>query len=180
MHALPGGEVRVGPEGAGSGPGRPRRRARDAGRERAYPAPSSRPPEARRLPKLLPLVRERLALGSSWSPSSTTKGPPPAYLQVTGPRSRSAERRMGDSNPRGLSPNTLSKCLNGGGKCSLACVAAGQRGARMVRTTPGWGWIGKNCYQNCYRCADHGNGVSAPRDLVMRRVSRAASWRPRS
>src|SRR5450756_1740970 len=86
----------------------------------------------------------------------------------------SHERRMGDSNPRGLSPNTLSKCLNGGGKCSLACVAAGQRGARMVRTTPGWGWIGKNCYQSCYRCADHGNGVSAPRDLVMRRVSRAA------
>src|SRR5665647_1453636 len=39
------------------------------------------------------------------------KGPPPTSPQVTGP---SHTRRMGDSNPRGLSPNTLSKCLNGG------------------------------------------------------------------
>jgi len=36
--------------------------------------------------------------------------------------------------------------------CSLVYVPAGQRGARMVRTTPGSDWIGKNCYQNCYRC----------------------------
>ena len=27
----------------------------------------------------------------------------------------------------------------------------------MVRATPGSGWIGKNCYQNCYR-----SGGAAP------------------
>src|SRR5665648_863059 len=53
------------------------------------------------------------------------KGPPPAYPQVTGPSHR---RRMGDSNPRGLSPNTLSKCLNGGWD-----VFAGVRFRRSAR-----------------------------------------------
>src|SRR5674476_1338243 len=81
-----------------------------------------------------------------------SRDPGPATCVATGhgpfePVSRAED---GDSNPRGLSPNTPSKCLDGGGKCSLGCVAAGQRGARMVRTTPGSGWIGRNCYQNCY------------------------------
>src|SRR5665647_1803741 len=49
--------------------------------------------------------------GPAASDAPTTKGPTPAFPQVTGPSPR---RRMGDSNPRGLSPNTLSKCLNGG------------------------------------------------------------------
>ena len=42
----------------------------------------------------------------------------------------------------------------------------------MIRTTPGSGWIGKNCYQNCYR---RGAGLAErlPNDQFERAVSEA-------
>src|SRR5674476_1118093 len=52
--------------------------------------------------------------------------------------------------PEGVTPTRFPSASTGGGKCSLVYVPAGQRGARMIRTTSGSGWIGKNCYQNCY------------------------------
>src|SRR5450830_1462270 len=63
----------------------------------------------------------------------------------------SHQRRMGDSNPRGLSPNTLSKCLNGGVKCSPVCVCACQRVVGTHHAASGSGRMERNCYQNCYQ-----------------------------
>jgi len=53
------------------------------------------------LPQLLPPFPKSLR-------DRQPKGPFPASPQVTGPFSW---RRMGDSNPRGLAPNTLSNCV---------------------------------------------------------------------
>jgi hypothetical protein len=48
---------------------------------------------------------------------------------------------MGDSNPRGLSPNTLSKCLNGG--CGVLAGVRFRRSARCGNTSRRL-WIGPN------------------------------------
>ena len=96
------------------------------------------------------------------------KGPPPAKSQVTGPSSRGG---WGIRTPEGFHPTRFPSASTGGGKRSPLYVPAGQRGARMVRATPGSSWIGKNCYRNCYqgraratarqsRVGHHGSGVA--------------------
>ena len=88
-----------------------------------------RPAERELLPKLLPEPAE-----------------PPAARHAEGPATHvsaghrpNAQRRMGDSNPRGLSPNTLSKCLNGG--CGVLAGVCLCRSARCGNTSRRL-WIG--------------------------------------
>ena len=61
--------------------------------------------------------------------ASTPKGP---ATHVSAGHRPFARRRMGVSNPRGLSPNTLSKCLNGGWE-----VFAAMRFRRSARCADG-------------------------------------------
>ena len=81
------------------------------------------------LPELLP--------GPDHPPApANAEGPATCITAGHGPNSR---RRMGDSNPRGLSPNTLSKCLNGG--CEVLAGVGFRRSARCA-DGPHDPWIG--------------------------------------
>ena len=60
------------------------------------------------------------------------------------------QRRMGDSNPRGCYPNTLSKWLEGCWAGAGGCVWAGQRRARTEAVPAGGVGPETNCYRNCY------------------------------
>jgi len=70
------------------------------------------------LPQLLPPFAKPLHV-------RRLRGPSPASPQVTGP---TTWRRMGDSNPRGLAPNTLSNCVF---RCSWASA-----GVYLCRSAP--------------------------------------------
>jgi len=150
---FPGARFGSAPEGAGSGPGRPRRRARDAGRE-------ARLSRRRRGHPWRDGYRNCYHSCASASHLARV-GLRPArrrarHLHTCRSRALGADRLSGGwgiRTPEGFHPTRFPSASTGGGECSLACVAAGQRCARMIRTTPGSGWIGKNCYQNCYRSA---------------------------
>jgi len=93
------------------------------------------------------------------------------YLHNRRSRARRTSGGWGIRTPEGFHPTRFPSASTGGGKRSPLYVPAGQRGARMVRATPGSSWIGKNCYRNCYqgraratarqsRVGHHGSGVA--------------------
>src|SRR5665648_884109 len=73
---------------------------------------------AQLLPKLLPIGPDRARCPDAEGPAT----------RVSAGHGPFSTRRMGDSNPRGCYPNTLSKCLNGGWD-----VFAGVRFRRSAR-----------------------------------------------
>src|SRR5665647_3222571 len=76
------------------------------------------------------------------------KGPPPTSPQVTGPSPR---RRMGDSNPEGVTPTRFPSALEGSRAGVGGRVRAAQRAARIVANGRERLGLAANCYQNCYR-----------------------------